>query len=67
MARRKDDYMTLKQASEATGIPEVTLRKAARLGHLIAEKLGGQFWVVTQAALDDWLNNPTLHRPGPKK
>lgn len=61
--------MTLKQASEATGIPMVTLRKAARKGVLKATKLGPQLWVVLQADLYEWLNNPDAHRRGrpPKK
>lgn len=66
---KQGGFMTLKQASEATGIPMVTLRKAARKGVLKAEKFGPQLWVVLQADLYEWLNNPAAHKKGrpPKK
>jgi excisionase family DNA binding protein len=60
------ELLTLTQASEATGHDSSTLRRAIKNGHLSATRLGS-LWVVTRAALDDWMSSTEAHKTGPKR
>ncbi len=48
-------------------ISESTLRRAAQKGHLRATKAGPRAWLTTRQAVNEWRNNPDVHRTGRPK
>ncbi len=51
-----DEFIDLKQASEISGIAQVTLRAQAGKGRLWAFRLGGQ-WVTTRERLQQYIDS----------
>ncbi len=67
---KHEDDMTEKALpiiAQEMGVPESTLRRAAQKGHLRAKKVGPRAWLTTRQAVDDWRNNPDVHRTGRRK
>ncbi len=54
--------MTITEAAKASGREESTLRRAAIRGTLKAEKIGRD-WLITPAALEDYVANAERRRP----
>lgn len=57
--------LTLVEAAEIAKCDPATLRHHINEGHLIAVKRG-KTWLVTREALDNFLADETLHKPGVK-
>lgn len=60
--------MTLAQAARKYKQKYATLKAAVISGRLVADKddLTGNLWVVTDEEMQNWMNNPVLHKSGPK-
>lgn len=61
----KLNYLTTTQAARRCGISAASIRRACAAGTLPAEKIG-KTWLITPAALQKWVDDPALHRTGPK-
>ncbi|MGH2352491.1 MAG: hypothetical protein ACRDJN_12855, partial [Chloroflexota bacterium] len=65
-AARRDrrEWMTLAEAAALVGVQPVTLRRAALVGTLVAQR-SGKVWLTTEPDVRAWLR-AARHRPGPR-
>ena len=61
----KLNYLTTTQAARRCGISAASIRRACAAGTLPAVKLG-KTWLIKPDALQRWVDDPALHRTGPK-
>lgn len=67
MPRKKEQKLyTITEAAQLIGVRPVTLRTAAANGKLRATRIGG-FWVVTEAALNEWKATASHKSGRPRK
>ena len=63
-AVKEDELITLATASKLTGIPITTLRYAARVGNLVAQRTEtpiGPVWQTTMREIERWRGTHTPH------
>jgi excisionase family DNA binding protein len=58
------EWMTLAEAAARAGVHVGTLRRAALVGNLEAQR-SGKVWLTTEAHVRAWLR-AARHRPGPR-
>ncbi len=66
MVTKENEMLPLELAAADTDYSPETLRKAAQAGRLNARKMGRN-WFTTPEDLQRWLNDPSVHRSGPKR
>ena len=61
-----DEFLTVQQAADIADVNISTIKRACAAARLKATKHGQRAWLIRRVDLDDWINNESVHKTGPK-
>lgn len=67
MAEQEDKLYTILQAAQRAGVPVTTLRQAVKRKRIAVVRISPRVTLIRESALNQWMNDPELHKRGPKK